>query len=212
MQPHGPTRLTTLDHPILQHKLTLLRDQATSPATFRTIMQEMSELLAYEATRDLVTRVVSVRTPLEEVQGAQLAEPVLLVPILRAGQGMLQGFLNLLPLATVGHIGIYRDKFIDTCVEYFFRLPSDTEGRRVLILDPLLATGDTAVAAVDRVKEYDVGSIRLVCLLAAPEGLARLGAAHPEVEVLTVSVERGLNADGYIVPGIGDAGDRLYGT
>ena len=199
-----------IEHPVLQHKLTILRNRNTDSNHFRQAVEEMSQFLAYEVTKDLKTRPDPIETPLEGMTGTKIAEPLLVVPVLRAGNGMLGGMLKILPFAKVGHIGIYRDKFIKNTVEYYFRLPQGAKGARVLLLDPLLATGDTAIAAIDRLKQYEVGPIRLVCLLAAPEGLSKLKTFHPDVEVFTLSLERELNDKGYILPGLGDAGDRLY--
>lgn len=210
--PQIPATCTVVQHPVLEHKLRILRDTATQASTFRGLMGEIASLLAYEATRDLETSEAEVSTPLEATTGREISEDLILVSILRAGDGMLQGMLQMLPFARVGHVGIYRDKFIDNTVEYFFRIPDSAAGKRVILVDPLLATGDTAVAAVDRLKEFDVGPIQFVCVLAAPEGLAQFSEAHPDVSVLTVSVERELNDLGYILPGLGDAGDRLFGT
>jgi uracil phosphoribosyltransferase len=175
-------------------------------------MEELSQLLAYEATRDLGTKRTKVETPLETTDTEMISEELVVVAIMRAGNGMLSGMLRILPFATVGHIGIYRDRFIKSTVEYYLRLPKNVEKKRVLILDPLLATGDTACAAIDRLKEYNVGAIRYVCLLASPEGIKNLKSHHPDVEIYTMSVERQLDERGYLLPGLGDAGDRLYDT
>ena len=201
-----------LNHPILQHNLTKLRNRDTSPVDFRRVMDQLSALLAYEMTRDISVSNEPVVTPLEETHGAVVSDDLVIVSIMRAGNGMLDGLLRMLPFSRVGHIGIYRDKFIGNTVEYYFRLPDEVKGRKVLLADPLIATGDTAVASIDRLKEYGVESIRFVSLLASPEGLAHLYDHHPDVEVYTLSVERELNDQGYILPGLGDAGDRLYGT
>jgi uracil phosphoribosyltransferase len=201
-----------VSHPVVKHKLSILRDKKTSALSFRLIMEELSQLLAYEATRDLGTKSAKVETPLEVADTEMISEELLLVAIMRAGNGMLSGMLRILPFATVGHIGIYRDRFIKSTVEYYLRLPKNVEKKRVMILDPLLATGDTACAAIDRLKEYNVGAIRYVCLLAAPDGIKNLKARHPDVEIYTMSVERQLNDRGYLLPGLGDAGDRLYDT
>lgn len=201
-----------LEHPILQHNLTRLRNAATRPVDFRRVMEQLSALLAYEVTRDISVSSAPVQTPLEATEGLVVSDELIIVSIMRAGNGMLDGLLRMLPFSGVGHIGIYRDKFIGNTVEYYFRLPDEVKGRKILVADPLIATGDTAVASVDRLKEYGVGDIRFVSLLASPEGLAHLYEHHPDVEVFTLSVERELNAQGYILPGIGDAGDRLYGT
>jgi len=201
-----------LNHPILQHNLTKLRNRDTAPVDFRRVMDQLSALLAYEITGDISVSNEPVTTPLEETHGAVVSDDLVIVSIMRAGNGMLDGLLRMLPFSRVGHIGIYRDKFIGNTVEYYFRLPDEVKGRKILLADPLIATGDTAVASIDRLKEYGVESIRFVSLLASPEGLAHLHDHHPDVEVYTLSVERELNAEGYILPGLGDAGDRLYGT
>src|SRR3954468_8793780 len=201
-----------VSHPVVKHKLSLLRDKKTTALSFRLIMEELSQLLAYEATRDLGTRRANVETPMETAECEIISEELVVVAIMRAGNGMLSGMLRILPFATVGHIGIYRDRFIKSTVEYYLRLPKNVEGKRVLILDPLLATGDTACAAIERLKEYGVGQIRYVCLLASPEGIKNLKAHHPDIEIYTMSVERQLDERGYLLPGLGDAGDRLYDT
>lgn len=204
--------LRLVSHPVIQHKLTVLRDKQTGPMAFRQIIEEVSQLLAYEATHDLKTKQVEVETPLEKTQSDQISESVVLVAVLRAGAGMLSGMLKILPFATAGHIGIYRDKFIKSTVEYYLRLPKELEGKKVILLDPLLATGDTACAAVDRLKEHGAQYIRYVCILASPEGLQKLEEFHPDVEVIALNVERALDERGYLLPGVGDAGDRLYDT
>ena len=201
-----------VSHPVVSHKLSILRDKKTTALSFRLIMEELSQLLAYEATRDLGTRKAKVETPLETAETEMISEELVVVAIMRAGNGMLSGMLRILPFATVGHIGIYRDRFIKSTVEYYLRLPKNVEGKRVLILDPLLATGDTACAAIERLKEYNVGAIRYVCLLASPEGIKHLKNQHPDIEIYTMSVERQLDDRGYLLPGLGDAGDRLYDT
>lgn len=201
-----------VDHPVIRHKLAVLRDKKTSAMSFRNIVEEVSEYLAYEVTRDLKTGKIQVETPLEKVECERIDEGVVAISIMRAGNGMLGGILKILPFATVGHIGIYRDRFIKSTVEYYLRLPKEIKGQRVLILDPMLATADTACAAIDRLKEYEVGPIRFLCIFASPEGLAKLKRTHPDVEIYTLSVERELNEQGYLLPGVGDAGDRLYDT
>jgi uracil phosphoribosyltransferase len=202
-----------IKHPILAYHLTLLRKKETQPAEFRRILAEMSRLLAYEATSDLKTKGVSIETPLEKMpKSSIIEEELLVVSIMRAGNGMLEGVLQTLPFAQAGHIGIYRDKFVQNTVEYFFRLPEDPAGKPVLLLDPLLATGDTAAAAIQRLKDYGVGPIRLLTVLSCPQGLEKVQKHHPETLVYTVSIERSLNENGYLLPGLGDAGDRLYGT
>lgn len=201
-----------ISHPVVRHKVTMLRDQKTTPLSFRLITEEIAQFLAYEATQDLKTVKADVETPLEKTQSDLIGEELVLVSVMRAGLGMLSGMLRILPFATVGHIGIYRDKFIEATVEYYLRLPKNVKGKRVLVLDPLLATADTACAAIDRLKEYEVGPIRFVCFLASPQGIKRLQEVHPDVEVYTCSIERGLNDKGYLLPGLGDAGDRLFDT
>lgn len=201
-----------ISHPVLEHKLTLLRKKDTKPIEFRRLLREISCLMAYEATRDLKTAASKIDTPWEAMKAPLIDEKLLIVAIQRAGNGMLEGMMEMLPFGRVGHIGIYRDKFIKNTVEYYFRLPNEPEGQRVLVLDPLLATGDTAVAAVDRLKEFKVGPIHFVCVLAAPQGVEKLLSAHPDVTIHTLSVERELDVKGYIRPGLGDAGDRLYDT
>jgi uracil phosphoribosyltransferase len=205
-------KVTQMNHPVLQHKLSLLRDQNISSMAFRQIVEEMSQLIAYEATRDLKTEMATVQTPLEKTKSPKIAEPLMLVAILRAGLGMLNGMMKILPFATVGHMGIYRDRFINATVEYYLRLPKNVKGQKILLLDPMLASGDTACAAIERLKEYGVGKIRLITLLAAPQGVAKINELFPDVEIFTVNVERELNKKGYILPGMGDAGDRLYDT
>jgi uracil phosphoribosyltransferase len=202
---------TVLDHPVLQHKLAILRDEKTSSLTFRLIVEEISQFLAYSATSKLKTKKKRVRTPMGEFTNCEIIDDqLLLVPIFRAGIGMLNGMMRILPFAGVGHVGIYRDKNVKSTVEYYFRLPKNSEGKKVLILDPLLATGDTICSAIDRLKDVGVGPISLVCLLAAPEGIKKLMEYHPDVHVYALSIEKGLDKNGYILPGLGDAGDRLY--
>jgi uracil phosphoribosyltransferase len=205
-------QITVIQHPVLQHKLTLLRDENISSMIFRQLVDEMSQMMAYEATRDLKTAMTNVTTPLEITKSPKISEPISLVAVLRAGLGMLDGMMKILPFATVGHIGIYKDRFVQATVEYYLRLPKISKGHTVLLLDTMIAGGDTACAAVDRLKEYGVTKIRFITLLAAPEGVAKLNALHPDVEIYTASLERGLNKKGYILPGVGDSGDRLYDT
>lgn len=207
-----PLRVKVISHPVLAHKLTLLRSKKVSSMIFRQLVEEMSQMAAYESTRDLATSLVTVETPLEKTRAPQITEELVLVAIMRAGLGMLNGMMKILPFATVGHIGVYKDRFVKATVEYYLRLPKISPKQLVFVLDPMLASGDTACAALDRLKEYGVKRIRLVTLLAAPQGIARINEAHPDVEIYTMSLERGLNSKGYILPGIGDAGDRLYDT
>ena len=205
-------KVTEVKHPILRHKLTLLRDKDTDPGNFRRVMGEMSRLLAYEVMRDLETKFVEVETPLEKTKSEVIGEDLIVVSILRAGNGMLDGVLQMLPFARAGHIGMYRDKFIKTTVEYYFKLPENVKGKRILVLDPMLATAGTVTAAIDRLKQYDVGQIRFACIVASPAGIERLNKEHPDVDIFCLSVERTLDEHNYILPGLGDAGDRLFGT
>ncbi len=215
----GPTApvtrasVTIVDHPLVQHKLALLRRATTPTAEFRVIVREISLLLAYEATRDLPLESVEIDTPLERTHAAMLAgKKLCLVSILRAGNGILDGMLDLVPSARVGHIGLYRDPVTLTPVEYYRKLPEDVAERRAIIVDPMLATGHSAAAAVARLRQAGVAHICFICLLAAPEGIGVLHAEHPDVPVFAAAVDRGLDEHGYIRPGLGDAGDRLYGT
>jgi uracil phosphoribosyltransferase len=206
-------RVTVIDHPLVQHKLALLRRASTSTALFRTIVREVSLLLAYEATRDLPLEWVEIETPLERAQVAMISgKKLCLVSILRAGNGILDGLLELLPTARVGHVGLYRDPATLQPVEYYMKLPEDMAEREAIVVDPMLATGHSAAAAVARVKQAGAKTVRFLCLLAAPEGIASFRAAHPDVPVFTAAIDRGLDSHGYIRPGLGDAGDRLYGT
>lgn len=201
-----------IQHPILNHYLTKLRAKETEPPQFRMLMTQISRLMIYEAMRDAKTKDITIETPLERTQSPRLDETPVIISIMRAGNGMLDGVLQTLPEASIGHIGIYRDKFIKSTVEYYFRLPKHVHGRRAILLDPLLATGSTVVAAVSRLKQYGVSKIHLLSILAAPEGLKLLEETHPDVKISCLSIERQLNSSGYILPGLGDAGDRLYDT
>lgn len=206
-------RVTVVDHPLVQHKLTYLRDKKRSTKGFRQILNEIGMLLAYEVTRDLPLEPVTIETPLQPMQGQQIqGKKLVLAPILRAGVGFLDGMLSLVPSARVAHIGLYRDPETLEAVEYYFKAPSDLADRTVLVLDPMLATANSAIAALDRLKARGASDLRFVCLLAAPEGLAKFQAAHPDVPVWTAAIDSHLNDHGYIVPGLGDAGDRMYGT
>jgi len=197
----------------VRHKLTLMRNRDTSTAQFRRLLREISTLLCYEVTRDLPLEPVSIQTPVEPAEGARLAgKKLVLAPILRAGVGLLEGMLDLIPAARVAHIGLYRDPETLVAVEYYFKAPLDVADRLVIVVDPMLATGNTAVAALERLKERGVTDLRFVCLVASPEGIERLKAFHPDVPVWTAAVDRQLNEHGYIAPGLGDAGDRLFGT
>jgi uracil phosphoribosyltransferase len=205
--------LVVVDHPLVQHKLTLMRMKQTPVAEFRRLVREVALLLGYEITRDLPLTPTAIETPLMPTQAPLLAgKKVCLVSILRAGNGLLEGMLDLMPSARVGHIGLYRDPATLRPVEYYYKVPQDIAERPVIVVDPMLATANSAVAAVDRVKRDGVTDIKLACLLAAPEGVRRIGEAHPGVTVFTAALDEGLNDHGYILPGLGDAGDRIYGT
>jgi len=202
-----------IDHPLVQHKLTLMRRRETSTNSFRRLLSELSLLLAYEVTRDMPMHEVEIETPLEPMRSRLIdGKKTVFVSIMRAGAGILDGMLQVIPGARIAHIGLYRDPKTLVAVEYYFKVPADMHDRDAIVVDPMLATGNSAVAAVDRLKETRPRSIRFVCLLAAPEGLARFHAAHPDVPVYTAAIDRELDAHGYILPGLGDAGDRLFGT
>ncbi len=209
----GYPNVMRVDHPLVQHKLTLLRDRRTPTPQFRQLAREISLLLGYEVTRSFPLETVEIDTPLERTEAARLAgkEPCF-VSILRAGNGILDGLLDLVPSAPVGHIGLYRDHATLQPVEYYVKLPEDVHDRLVVLVDPMLATGNSACAALALLKRAGVRQIRFVCLIAAPEGLTVFQAAHPDVPVFTAGIDRGLDEHGYIHPGLGDAGDRLYGT
>ena len=202
-----------LTHPLIQHKLTLMRQKDLSTNSFRRLLHEIGLLMAYEVTRDMPTQIVPVETPLELTEGPMIdGKKTVFVVIMRAGAGFLDSMLEVVPGARVGHIGLYRDPKTLTAVEYYFKMPADMQDRDAIVLDPMLATGNSAVAAVERLKETRPKSIRFVCLLAAPEGLAHFHANHPDVPVYTAAIDRQLNEHGYSVPGLGDAGDRIFGT
>jgi len=211
MQP--APNVVVLDHPLVQHKLTRLRQVSTSTAGFRRLTRELSLLMAYEATRDLRLEEVEIDTPLERTTGRLLSgKKLCFVSILRAGNGLLDGMLDLVPAARVGHVGLYRDHQTLEPVEYYLKLPDDMAERLSIVVDPMLATGHSAAAAIDRLKGAGAREISFVCLLAAPEGIAHLTGAHPDVKVITGAIDRELDENGYIRPGLGDAGDRLFGT
>ncbi|MHB1265996.1 MAG: uracil phosphoribosyltransferase [Acidithiobacillus ferriphilus] len=202
-----------ITHPLIQHKLTFMRNEETNTDNFRRLLREISQMLVYEATRDLPTEMVTIRTPLTVMSSPIISgKKLCLVSILRAGNGMLDGMLDVLPAARVGHIGLYRDPQTLEPVEYYMKVPDDISERLVIVVDPMLATGNSAIAALNRLKECGASAIKYVCLLAAPEGLAALQAAHPDVSVTTAALDERLNDHGYIVPGLGDAGDRMFGT
>lgn len=208
-----PSNTVVVDHPLIQHKLTLMRRSRTPANEFRLLLREISMLLAYEVTRDMPTETIEIETPLTTMQAPILAgKKLCLVSVLRAGGGILEGMLEILPAARVGHVGLYRDPVSLAAVEYYLKLPRDISERTAIVLDPMLATGNSAAAAVSEVKAAGCQSVKFVCLIAAPEGLKTLHDAHPDVPVYTAAVDSHLNDHGYIVPGIGDAGDRIFGT
>jgi uracil phosphoribosyltransferase len=204
---------TVIRHPLIQHKLTYMRSKETTTDNFRRLLREISQMLAYEITRDLPTETISIETPLAHIDSPVISgKKLCLVSILRAGNGMLDGMLDIVPTARIGHIGLYRDPETLEPVEYYFKMPDDIGARLVIVVDPMLATGNSAIAAISRLKESGASSIKYVCLLAAPEGLAALQRAHPDVPVMSAALDERLNEHGYIVPGLGDAGDRMFGT
>ena len=206
-------KVTVVDHPLVQHKLTLLRRAETSTNNFRRLLNELSALLAYEVLRDMPMHEVTIETPLERMQSRLIdGKKLCLVSILRAGSGILDGFLSIVPGARIGHIGLYRDPKTLEAVEYYFKMPPEVEERDVILLDPMLATGHSAVAAIDRVKALNPRSIKFVCLLTVPQGIETVQAAHPDVPIFTAAIDRELDAHSYIRPGLGDAGDRIFGT
>ena len=202
-----------IDHPLVQHKLTLMRRKDASTNSFRRLLNELSMLMAYEVTRDMATQPIEIETPLETTTGRVIdGKKLVFVSILRAGTGILDGMLTVVPGARVGHIGLYRDPKTLTAVEYYFKMPGDMHERDIVVVDPMLATGNSAVAAVERLKELSPKSIKFVCLLTCPEGVKTMQAAHPDVPIYTAAIDRELNDHGYILPGLGDAGDRIFGT
>jgi uracil phosphoribosyltransferase len=205
--------LTIVDHPLVQHKLTLMRDRETSTAGFRRLLREISLLLAYEVTRDLPVTTRTVETPLMAMESPVLkGKKLALISILRAGNGLLDGVLELIPAARVGFVGLYRDETTLQPVQYYFKVPGDLDERVTIAVDPMLATGKSSVAAIDLLKQTGARDLRFLCLLAAPEGVARMKSAHPDVRVVTAALDKRLNEKGYILPGLGDAGDRMFGT
>jgi len=208
-----PANVHVFDHPLVQHKLTLLRKKETSTTSFRRLLTEIGSLMAYEVVRDVPMHEVMIQTPLETMNSKLIdGKKLVFVPILRAGMGLLDGFLTIVPGARVGHIGLYRDPKTLVAVEYYFKMPGGMSERDAILLDPMLATGHSAVAAVDRLKETRPRSIRFVCLVSCPEGVRTFQQAHPDVPIYTASIDRELNDHGYILPGLGDAGDRIFGT
>jgi uracil phosphoribosyltransferase len=202
-----------IDHPLVQHKLTLMRRKNASTNTFRRLVNELSALIVYEVTRDMPMQSVEIETPLETMTSKVIdGKKLVFVSILRAGNGILEGMLSVIPGARVGHVGLYRDPKTLVAIEYYFKMPKDMQERDVIIVDPMLATGNSAIAAVERVKELNPKSIKFVCLLTCPEGIAALQKSHPDVPIYTAAIDRQLNDHGYILPGLGDAGDRIFGT
>ena len=207
------SKVTVVDHPLVQHKLSLMRLKSTETSRFRVLLREISLLLGYELTRDLGLEMRSIETPLSEMSAPFISgKKLVLISILRAGNGLLEGMLDLMPSARVGHVGLYRDPATLVAVEYYFKVPDNREDRPVITLDPMLATGNSAVAAVERIKDAGGRHIKMACLLAASEGIEAFHAVHPDVPIFTAAIDERLNDHGYIVPGVGDAGDRLYGT
>ena len=208
-----PAPVHVIDHPLVQHKLTLMRQKDLSTSSFRRLLHEISMLMAYEVTRDMPTQMIEIETPLEKMRAPVIeGRKTVFVVIMRAGSGFLDGMLEVVPGARVGHVGLYRDPKTLVAVEYYFKMPHNMDERDAVVLDPMLATGNSAVAAVDRLKETKPRSIRFVSLVAAPEGVDNMQRHHPDVPIYTAAIDRGLNDHGYIVPGLGDAGDRLFGT
>lgn len=209
MQEH----LTVIEHPLIQHKLTLMREKGTSTAVFRQLLREISQLLAYEVTHELPMTTREIETPMQTMQAPEVAgRKLALISILRAGNGLLDGMLELIPSARVGFVGLYRDEETLRPVQYYFKVPDHMGERLVIVVDPMLATGNSSAAAVDLLKQAGAKDIRFLCLLAAPEGVARMREAHPDVPVVTAALDDSITEDGYILPGLGDAGDRMFGT
>jgi uracil phosphoribosyltransferase len=205
--------VTVVDHPLVKHKLTIMRDKQTSTASFRQLLKEISLLLCYEVTRNLELTTKRIDTPLEPMDAPILeGKKLVFASVLRSGNGLLEGMLELVPAARVAHIGLYRDHDTLEAIEYYFKAPEDIADRLVIVVDPMLATANSAIAAIDKLKARGANNLRFVCLLAAPEGIQRFTAAHPDVPVVTAAIDSHLNEKGYIVPGLGDAGDRMYGT
>ena len=205
--------VTVVSHPLVQHKLTIMRKRETSTASFRQLLKEISLLLCYEVTRDLELTNIAIETPLQPMESPVLeGKKLVFASILRAGNGLLEGMLDLVPAARVAHIGLYRDHDTLQPIEYYFKAPEDIVNRLIIVVDPMLATANSAIAAIDKLKERGASNIRFLCLLAAPEGIANFTKHHPDVPVFTAAIDERLNEKGYIVPGLGDAGDRMYGT
>ena len=208
-----PVPVTVVQHPLVQHKLTLMRRKDASTNTFRRLLNELSMLMAYEVTRDMPTQTITIETPLETMESPAIdGKKLVFVSILRAGTGILDGMLSVVPGARVGHIGLYRDPKTLMAVEYYFKMPQDMHERDVVVVDPMLATGNSAIAAVSKIRALQPKSIKFLCLLTCPEGVAAMQSAHPDVPIFTAAIDRQLNDHGYILPGLGDAGDRIFGT
>lgn len=202
-----------IDHPLLKHKLGYLRDKSTYSHEFRDLVKEVSRVLTYEAMRDWKhLESIAIETPIAKAQAERIMQPPVIVSIMRAGNGMLEGALSMIPFASTGFIGIYRDKFIHNTVEYYFKMPQDIKGKQILLCDPLIATADTIIAALDRLKNYGVAGVKVITILASKNGLEKVHHFHPDVEVFTLNIENEMNEMGYLVPGLGDAGDRLFQT
>ncbi|KQS65560.1 uracil phosphoribosyltransferase [Rhizobium sp. Leaf371] len=207
------TSVTVIDHPLVQHKLTIMRKKETSTAGFRRLLREISTLLCYEVTRDLELTMETIETPMQQIEAPVLeGKKLVFASILRAGNGLLEGMLELVPSARVSHVGVYRDHETLEAVEYYFKAPENMAERLVIVVDPMLATGNSSIAAIDKLKERGAVNLRFLCLLAAPEGIANFHAVHPDVPIFTAAIDSHLNEKGYIMPGLGDAGDRMYGT
>ena len=205
--------VTVVDHPLIQHKLTIMRDKDTSIAGFRRLLREIAHLMCYEVTRDLQLEMIPIETPMMMMDAPTIkGKKLVFASILRAGNGLLDGMLDLVPAARVAHIGIYRDHETLQPVEYYYKAPSELENRLIIVVDPMLATGNSSIAAIDKLKERGANNLRFLCLLAAPEGIEKFSAAHPDVPIFTAAIDSHLNEKGYIIPGLGDAGDRMYGT
>jgi uracil phosphoribosyltransferase len=205
--------VTVVDHPLIQHKLTIMRDKDTSIAGFRRLLREIAHLMCYEVTRDLELEMVEIETPMTKMDAPTIkGKKLVFASILRAGNGLLDGMLDLVPAARVAHIGIYRDHETLQPVEYYFKAPSELDNRLIIVVDPMLATANSSIAAVDKLKQRGANNIRFLCLLAAPEGIEKFSTAHPDVAIFTAAIDSHLNEKGYIIPGLGDAGDRMYGT
>lgn len=205
--------VTVLDHPLLKHKLGYIRDKNTNSSEFREIVKEISKVLAYEAMRDWQQmEMISLETPIAKTRAERIVNPPVVVSIMRAGNGMLDAVLSMIPISSAGYIGIYRDKFIKNTVEYYFKMPENIKGKDILLCDPLIATADTILAAIDRLKNYEVGKIKVLCILTSQFGLDKVHSFHPDVEFFTLNIEHDMNESGYLVPGLGDAGDRLFQT